>query len=678
MSEFHEIWKPLTIGQTTVKNRIMMSPHRQSYAEDNMPSDRLIAYWVERARGGAALLSGESTSVSRRLARASQEAGPSGWRMTAYEKRVIPKFAELADAVHEHDCRMFMELSYFGANQGARVDIDDWYPIRGASRVPSPAGTEIPMPMDQTFIDELVADYGQSAANMMAAGLDGVEVHAAHGYMPMQFLSPAFNKRTDRYGGSTKARAQLLVEIGESIRKQVGSKLTVGMRLSFDEYIGEAGVTPDLAEEYLEIFAASGYFDFFSISSGSYHSFQYAVPPMGSVGEAFLTSHGQRAKRVVGDRAKIFLAGRVLDLETAERVILESAADMVAMVRAQIADPLLVKKTLEGRAEEVIRCTGANECLATGFLGREMHCVMNPAVGRERKWGEGTLRSANTAKRVVVVGAGPAGLKIAGILGQRGHDVVLLERGSQIGGRINLIKRLPTRGDWQAVIDNLSMILRKCGIEPNLGVEATVDLLKDEEPDEIICATGAIWDRTGFSTCRPDRETIPGFDQENVLDIGTAVAAAINDPQSLGKKILIVDDTGGYLPIGLAEVLGNAGLAVEVVSRFDVVAGDLNTTLDRPFVLSRLAKLDVQLTSGHFIESIQGPVVEIYETWSRRTRLVEEIDTIALAMLRSPDDELYHELVGSTDISVRRIGDALNPRGIAEAIYEGELIGREI
>jgi len=125
-------------------------------------------------------------------------------------------------------------------------------------------------------------------------------------------------------------------------------------------------------------------------------------------------------------------------------------------------------------------------------------------------------------------------------------------------------------------------------------------------------------------------------------------------------------------------VLGNAGLAVEVVSRFDVVAGDLNATLDRPFVLGRLAELDVQLTSGHFIESIQGPTVEIYETWSRRTRLVEEIDTVALAMLRSPDDDLYHELVSSTDISVHRIGDALNPRGIAEAIYEGELIGREL
>jgi 2,4-dienoyl-CoA reductase-like NADH-dependent reductase (Old Yellow Enzyme family) len=678
MSEFHEIWKPLTIGQTTVKNRIMMSPHRQSYAEDNMPSDRLIAYWVERARGGAALLSGESTSVSRRLARASQEGGPNGWRMTAFEKRVIPRFAELADAVHEHDCKMFMELSYFGVNQGARVDIDDWYPIRGASRVPSPVGTEIPMPMDQTFIDELVADYGQSAANMKSAGLDGVEVHAAHGYMPMQFLSPAFNKRTDRYGGSTKGRAQLLVEIGESIRKQVGSEFTVGMRLSFDEYIGEAGVTPELAEEYLEIFAASGYFDFFSISSGSYHSFHYAVPPMGSVGDAFLTSYGQRAKRIVGDRAKIFLAGRILDLHTAERVVAQGAADMVAMVRAQIADPFLVKKTLEGRAEEVTRCTGANECLATGFSGREMHCVMNPAVGRERRWGEGTLRSTNKIKRVVVVGAGPAGLKIAGVLGQRGHDVVLLERELQIGGRINLIKRLPTRGDWQAVIDNLSAILSKSRIEPHFGVEATVGLLEDEEPDEIICATGATWDRTGFSACRPDRETVPGFDQANVLDIGTAVAAAIEDPKSLGRKVLIVDDTGGYFPIGLAEVLGNAGITVEVVSRFDAVGGDLSATLDRPFVLSRLAELNVRLTSGHFIESIQGSVVEIYETWSKRTRLVEDIDTVVLAMLRSPDDELYHELVGSTDIGVHRIGDALNPRGVADAIYEGELIGREI
>ena len=379
MTELHEIWKPLTVGATRVKNRILMSPHRQSYAEENMPSDRLIAYWVERAKGGVGLLCGESTSVSRRLARASQEGGPSGPRMTAYHERSIPQFARLADAVHEHDCGMHMELSYFGVNAAPRVDLDDWYPIRGASRVPSVDSTDIPLPMDHDFIAELVTDYGISSANMKTAGLDGVEVHAAHGYMPMQFLSPAFNKRTDRYGGSARGRCQLLVEVGESIRERVGSDFTVGMRFSFDEYIGEAGVTPELAEEYLDILAGTGFFDYFSVSSGSYHSFQYAVPPMGSVDEAFLIPYGKRAKKIVGDRAKVFLAGRVTDLETAERVLQEGAADMVAMVRAHIADPMIIKKTREGRADEITRCTGANECLATGFRSRQMHCLSSTA-----------------------------------------------------------------------------------------------------------------------------------------------------------------------------------------------------------------------------------------------------------------------------------------------------------
>ena len=300
--------------------------------------------------------------------------------------------------------------------------------------MPSPGGTEIPWEMDQEYIDELVEDYGRSAANMQKAGIDGVEVHAAHGYLPMQFLSPAFNKRTDRYGGSPRRNAQLLVEIGESIRSQVGGDYTVGMRFSFDEYIGDAGVTPELAEEYLDIFAATGFFDFFSISSGSYHSFHYAVPAMGSLPQAFLVDYGRRAKQVVGDRAKIFLAGRILDLATAERVVSSGAADMVAMVRAHMADPFLIAKTLEGRESEVVRCVGANECLATGFRGRRMHCVMNPAVGREQRWGEGTLRPAPEPKQVAVVGAGPAGLQVSPAWQPAaGHEVTLFEE--RDGGR---------------------------------------------------------------------------------------------------------------------------------------------------------------------------------------------------------------------------------------------------
>ena len=673
-----ELWTPLRIGAVTVKNRIMLSPHRQAYGDDNQPTDRMIAYYVERAKGGVALVDGESTSVSRRLARASAESGPSGWRLTAYEERVIPAFARLAEALHAHGCKIFMEFSTFGVNQGARIDFDDWYPVRGPSRVPSPGGTEIPWEMDQDYIDELVEDYGRSAANMQKAGIDGVEVHAAHGYLPMQFLSPAFNKRNDRYGGSPRRNAQLLVEIGEGIRARVGSDYTVGMRLSFDEYIGDAGVTPELAEEYLDMFAATGFYDFFSISSGSYHSFHYAVPAMGSVPQAFLVDYGRRAKQVVGDRAKIFLAGRILDLATAEQVVTSGAADMVAMVRAHMADPFLIAKTLEGRESEVVRCVGANECLATGFRGRRMHCVMNPAVGREQRWGEGTLQPAAIAERIAVVGAGPAGLKAAGTAARRGHEVTLFEESREIGGHLDLLKRLPTRGDWQKMIDNLMTVAEANGVEVRLGEAATAASIGGERFDEIVCATGSLWDRSGFSGGRSDRAGIPGAEASGVLDVATAVRRALEDPTALGRKVIILDDCGAYLPLGLAEILGNAGADVEVVSRFAVIGQHLVETLELPWVLPRLSAAGVTLTPNHFVEEIRGRQVEVYTTWNRRIRIVDDVDTVVLAMLRNPRDELYHELAAAGDVPVHRIGDAVSPRTTSDATYEGEKLGRAL
>ena len=673
-----EVWTPLQIGATTVKNRILLSPHRQAYGDDNQPTDRMIAYYVERAKGGVALVDGESTSVSRRLARASAESGPSGWRLTAWEERVIPAFARLAEALHAHDCKIFMEFSTFGVNQGARIDFDDWYPVRGPSRVPSPGGTEIPWEMDQDYIDELVEDYGRSAANMQKAGIDGVEVHAAHGYLPMQFLSPAFNKRTDRYGGSPRRNAQLLVEIGESIRKQVGSGYTVGMRLSFDEYIGDAGLTPELAEEYLDIFAGTGFFDFFSISSGSYHSFHYAVPAMGSVPQAFLADYGRRAKQVVGDRAKIFLAGRVLDLATAERVITSGAADMVAMVRAHMADPFLIRKTLEGREQEIVRCVGANECLATGFRGRRMHCVMNPAVGREERWGEGTLRPATESKRVAVVGGGPAGLKVAGVAALRGHHVTLFEASAEVGGHLDLLKRLPTRGDWQKMIDNLMTIVEAHGVGVRLGAGATMGELDAGRFDEIVCATGSVWDTSGLSGGRADRSGIPGADAESVVDVATAARRALQNPAALGGKVLILDDCGAYLPLGLAEILGGAGVEVEVISRFAVIGQHLVETLELPWMLPRLAAAGVTLTPNHFVEAIRGRQVEVYTTWNKKTRIVDGVDTVVLAMLRNPRDELYHELAAAGTVPAHRIGDAVSPRTTSDATYEGEKLGRAL
>ena len=678
MGDLELIWKPLRIGATTVRHRIMVAPHGQAYGENHQPSDRMVAYFAERARGGAALVGVEATSASRHLSGAQPGGATSGWRLTAYQRRTIPAYARLAEAVHSHDCRIFVQLSTGGVNDVGRAWIDNWHPVRGPSRVPSPIMNETPVALGKADIDELTGDYGQSAANLHEAGIDGVEIHAAHGYLGMQFLSPAFNKRSDAYGGSVANRCRFTVEAAEAIRSRVGDGMTVGMRLSFDEFIGDAGVTPELAEEALDVLAATGLFDYFSISCGSWYSLHRTVPPMGSAPEAFLVPYGKRAKAVVGDRAKIFLAGRVLDLVTAEQVLADGATDMVAMVRAHLADPFLITKTQEGRGREIVRCAGTNECMAAPAKGRQVTCVVNPSAGRERVWGEGTLRPATEPKRITVVGAGPAGMRVAGVAAKRGHEVALIERASQLGGHLDLLRRLPTRGDWQKVIDDLAVVLELNGVEVRLEETATAEMVIAGSPDALVCATGATWDRAGFSAGRPDRETMPGADQDHVMDVVTAAWAALGDPAVLGARVLILDDTGTYLPLGLAELLGNGGVEVEVLSRFPVIGDQIAGTQDLPWLLPRLGALDVRLSPNHFIEAIHGRRVEVYETLTRRSREVEAVDTVVLSMLRSPDDALFRALRDDGTIPTHCIGDAVAPRSVAEAIYEGEKLGRAL
>lgn len=678
MTQLSRIWEPLQIGPTAVKHRIMVAPHGQCYAEDHRPSERTIAYFRERAAGGAALLAVESTSASRYLSGAQPGGSTSGWRMSAYQRENIDHFAKLANTVHEHDSKLFIQFSTGGVNDVGRAWTDTWHPVWGPSRVPSPIMNEIPLEMDRDKIRELVEDYGTSANNMAEAGLDGVEIHAGHGYLPMQFLSPAFNKRTDEYGGSDSNRVRLVLQLGESIRERVGTDVTVGIRLSFDEYIGDAGVSPDLAERYLELLVESGLFDYFSISCGSWYSLHQTVPPMGAVDDAFLLPHGIRAKEIVGDRGKVFLCGRILDLPTAEHVLSEGGADMVAMVRAHIVDPFLIQKTLDGRADEVMRCTGANECLAAPAKGRQVTCMMNPATGREREWGHGTLKLTPAQKRVLVVGGGPGGMKVAGVAAMRGHQVLLFEQADSLGGHLNLLKRFPTRGRWQTVIDNLEEVLVRNHVDVQLGVTSTAEFLMENKPDVIICATGSTWDCTGFSSGRPDRTSIPGVEQSNVIDVGTASEKGLADPKSMGSRVMILDETGQYLPLGLAEVLGQAGVAVEVLSRFATVGDQLVGTQDLPWLLPRLAEAGVELNPGQFIEKIKGRTVEAYELWSKRPRFVEEVDTVVLAMLRTPNDSLFKGLQAEQAVPVYRIGDATSPRSVSEAIYDGEKLGRAI
>lgn len=287
-ARYPHIFQPLAIGGATVRHRIMVTGHTQLYGEHGTLSQRHIDYYRERARGGAALLILEQ-----------QAAHPTGRNYHAgcgaWDAGVIPWYQRLAEAVHAYDCQQFVQLFACGAQGSGTQYIDDWRPLWAASRIPSAVTEEMPIAMEQPQIDELVDYFARAAVNVQRSGLDGIEIHAAHSQLLGEFLGPAFNHRTDAYGGSLANRCRIVLEVGSAIRHAVGSQFPLGLRLSFDEYLGPAGITAEQTEAQIEIFAASGLFDFFDISGGGYHTLHVAVAPMGTVAEGFLADSARRA-----------------------------------------------------------------------------------------------------------------------------------------------------------------------------------------------------------------------------------------------------------------------------------------------------------------------------------------------------------------------------------------------
>ena len=669
-SELKHIWQPLDIGPTRVKHRIMMTAQTIQYSDDHILGDRHIAFYRERAMGGAALLITEQ-QAAHHISKGSFYLG-----CTAHDKRAVAQYAKLADAVHEHGCKQFVQLFAAGVHDKGTVIFDEWHPLWGVSRTPSIVHREVPMEMEKEHILDIIKAYGESALNVKTSGLDGVEIHGAHSYLIGQFFSRAYNKRTDEYGGSVENRARFAIEAAESVREQVGDDITVGIRLSFDEFLGDGGITVEESEETVAHLAATGLFDYFNISGGGYHTLFMAVPPMNMPDGPFIP-FAEKTKEIVGHRAKVFIVGKIRTGEMAEQAIAEGKTDMVAMTRMQMADPYMVTKLREGRSEDIVKCINANVCLNRLFDQKEVVCVMNPAVGRERELGEEAITYVNgDGKKLVVVGGGPAGMRFAGTAARRGHDVTLLESGDKLGGHLNLLQQLPTRESWGEAVSALERRLEKHGVDVRLGTEATSADIGGMSADVAMVATGSTWSGGGFSPHRPERDGIPGAELDHVIDVATAAERALGDPSSLGKKVLIVDESTVYLPLGLAELLLENGVEVEVVSPHFFVGADALKTMDLFHLYPRLKQRGIGLTSQHFVEKIEGSDVTLYHIWGGEPE-VRSFDTVVLSQMRDPNEGLYHELKDD-HADVRRVGDALTPRPLVAVMHEGESEARAV
>jgi mycofactocin system FadH/OYE family oxidoreductase 2 len=662
MSAYPHLFSPLRIGGVTVRNRIMQTAHVKLFAHDAVDSRRNVDYQAARAKGGAGLL-----ITGNRVVHPTSTTGfpRVAW---AYLPEALEADRRLTDAVHEHDAVIFAQLNHFGLNASSD-SADDLRVLWGPSAVKSPAYGETPKAMEHEDIREVVEWWGRSAELSREGGFDGTEVHISHSYLLHQFLSPLYNKRTDEYGGTFENRLRFAREVIDEVRRRAGADWVVGVRISLTDFV-PGGLDVDDAIRVAQELERAGGIDYVNVTAAGYHNIWRAIEPS-DVPDGYLVELAAQVKAAVS--LPVFTVGGLKDAALAEEILAAGKADMVAMTRAQIADPEFANKAREGREDEIVHCIRGNQgCIGRVFKGLPIACTVNPAAGREGRFG-GPLPLADPPARWLVAGGGPAGLKAAATLAERGHEVTLVERAEQLGGQVNLILRTPGREEFRRLVADLERQLDRLGADVRLGTEATPALVGELAPDGVVVATGALPSRSGFSSVNPLVETLPGVDQDNVL---TGWDVLLGE-RPVGRRVVVLDDDGTRAVAGVCEVLLDRGCEVELVSRWNALFPTTLTTLDMAHLYSRLFGKGLGYRLNAWASAIEGDRVDVFNLYTGAAETIAGVDTVVLAAGAKANDEPYFALEGEVE-NLHRIGDCVAPRKLDHAIYEGYLAGREL
>ncbi|HVM95030.1 MAG TPA: FAD-dependent oxidoreductase, partial [Candidatus Acidoferrales bacterium] len=498
-------------------------------------------------------------------------------------------------------------------------------------------------------------------------GFDGIEIHAAHGYLIHEFLSPRSNQRDDEFGGSLENRMRFLVQVLEAVRATTGSKIAVGVRLVGDEELKyEQGLTPGDAAVIAARLETLGLVDFVNVSVG--------ISGIGMVRPVY-AAHclGVPATRTVKEamqRIPVFAVHRILTPAEAEGIVERGDADAVTLVRALIADPEWPSKARDGNADRIRRCTGCNQgCYGNLTQSLPITCVTNPAVGRDEELGLGTLTPATRRKKVVVVGGGPAGLEAAWVAAARGHEVTLFERSSELGGKIRLAQILPGRAELADFADWRVAECQRRGVDIHLNHTATVGDLLACKPDAVVVATGGRATKAGTSKLFP--MPVRGSEQDFVIDHETALW----HKDELGKRVVIFDVVGHIEAIGLGELLAEQGSEVIVCTPAPAPIHLDRETLG--YALPRAARAGMRWRPNTAVAFIGDHSVSLTDVFSRQFEQVDGVDTVVIRTHGLPNDELYFALKGSVP-ELHRIGDAVAVRFADRAIFDGHVVGRAL
>jgi len=470
--------QPFQLKHLTLRNRIIVTSHEPAYSEDGMPKERYRLYHAEKARGGMALTMTAGSAI------VSRDSPAAFGNLHVYDDRIVPWLAELADACHEHDCKVMIQITHLGRRTGWNKA--DWLPVLSPSPVREPAHRAFPKTIEDWDIERTVADYASAAQRCQAAGLDGIEFES-YGHLMDGFWSPLTNHRDDDYGGSLDNRLRFTDMVLDAVRKAVGETFVVGIRMVADEDI-DKGISKEEGIEIARRLANSGKVDFLNIIRGTIEtdaSLTKVIPVTGMRSSPHLDFAGEvRA----ATKFPTFHAARISDVLTARHAIATGKLDMVGMTRAHIADPHIIRKVMEGREHEIRPCVGATHCQSQ----HRPSCLHNPVTGRELTLKHEIPKAQGPARKVVVIGGGPAGLEAARVSAERGHEVSLYEAAAELGGQILQVGTGSWRRDLKGIVEWRVAELARLGASLHTNAYMDEQDIAGLEPDVVIMATGGL------------------------------------------------------------------------------------------------------------------------------------------------------------------------------------------
>lgn len=657
-----------------LKNRIITTSHEPAYNDDGFPKDRYIAYHLERAKGGIAMTMTAGSAV------VSKDSPPSFDNIHAYKDEVVPWIKKLTDTIHDHDCKIMIQLTHLGRRTSWSKG--DWLPSLSSGKHREPAHKAFPKVMESWDIERIIKEYGDAAERMKEGGMDGVELEG-QGHLIGQFLSPLTNELSTEYGGSLENRLRFTIDVLSDIRKKVGQDFIVGIRCVFDE-AEEGGITKSEGLKIAKILSDSGLVDYLNVNKGRIHTdpiLTKHIPIQGMKSAPHLEFAGEIKKEI---QLPIFHASKISDVATARYAISNGLVDMIGMTRGHLADPHIVTKIKEKREEDIRPCVGATYCLDRIYQGEEALCIHNAATGRELKF-PNIISPSTVKKKIVVVGAGPAGLEAARIAGERGHEVIVFEAAPDPGGQIRLCAKSERRRDMLGIVDWRMQQCAKKNVKFNFNVVAESQDVLDEKPHTIIIATGGMPNLELFETKK---------DLENVYTSWDIISGDIK----LSDNILIYDEAGDHTGMQSAEIAIKEGSTVEFMTPDRLISSEIMGMNLTPYLKNLQDKKITYSIAKRLLDvSIKGNKLNalIGSDYDENFKYNSSYDQVFLNYGIKPLDELYYSLVpfsknkGEVDynkfingdeqdiiksdnnkFNLFRIGDAVSSRNIHAAIYD--------